>query len=371
MNETTQRNSDLHEGTISLPLALLSIVGFWLIYAIVNTARAAVMSFPAQDELMWRRAAVTLVGIVLTFGLCLLLRAFDRRPLAQRVAAALIGAVPTAVVMSLFNYWVFNIYDAERIFAGAPDVGIQQPMTMTQTIAELSLNRYFFLAAWAMLFLALSYAREVRAAERSAARYARAAHEAEMRSLRYQVNPHFLFNTLNSLSSLVLRGDNDRAEAMIMNLATFYRTSLASDPLADVTLAEEIRFQTLYLDIEAVRYPERLRRHVDLSERAAACHVPALILQPLVENAIKHGVSRARAPVTIMISGTHDGEILRIVVEDDGTGGCEPRDHPGGIGLANVRDRLETRYGPRARFAAGPRDGGGFAASLEIPADAC
>ncbi|WP_420607207.1 sensor histidine kinase [Novosphingopyxis sp.] len=359
-----------HRGTISLPLAFLSIVGFWLIYAIVNTARAVVMGFPAQDELIWRRVAVTLVGIALTFCFCLLLRLLDRRPLGQRIAAAFIGAAPIAILMSLFNYWLFNVYASERIFSGSGDGAMAQPLSMEQTLAELALNRYFFLAAWGMLFLALSYAREVRAAERHAARLSIAAHEAEMRSLRYQVNPHFLFNTLNSLSALVMRGDNDRAEAMIMNLATFYRTSLASDPLADVTLAEEVRFQTLYLDIEAVRYPERLRRRVTLSERAAEAKVPALILQPLVENAIKHGVSRARSPVTIAIEAAFESAILRIIVEDDGAGGAEARGDPGGIGLANVHDRLEARYGPRATFTAGPRAGGGFTASLEIPLDA-
>jgi len=365
--------NEQHRGTISLKLAFLSIVGFWMMYAVVNTARAAVMGFPAQDELMWRRAAVTIVGIALTFCFCLLLRLFDRRPLGQRIAAAFVGAAPTAFLMSLFNFWLFNVYDLERIFAAAPDAGMVQRMSMVQTLAELALNRYFFLAAWGMLFLALSYSREVRAAERNAARLSRAAHDAEMRSLRYQVNPHFLFNTLNSLSALVMRGDNDRAETMIMNLATFYRTSLAADPLADVTLAEEVRFQSLYLDIEAVRYPERLRSHVDLSERAAEAKVPALILQPLVENAIRHSVSRARAPVTIAIEANFVDEILCITVSDDGTGdpgGAEPRDHPGGIGLANVRDRLEARYGPRATFTAGPRTGGGFQAVLEIPANA-
>ena len=355
--------------TISLRLAFLSIVGFWAVYAVVNTARAAVMGFPAQDELIWRRIAVTLVGIGLTFCFCLLLRLFDDRPFGQRITAAFIGAAPTAILMSLFNYWLFNVYDPERIFAGAPDIGIQQPLSMVQTLAELALNRYFFLAAWGMLFLALSYAREVRAAERQAARLSQAAHEAELRALRYQVNPHFLFNTLNSLSSLVMRGDADRAEAMIMNLATFYRTSLTSDPLADVTLAEEVEAQSLYLAIESVRYPERLRSRIEVSEEAARARVPALILQPLVENAIKHGVSRARGPVTITIRARVDEATLFISVTDDGAGGSTMRGEPGGIGLVNVRDRLEARYGSRARFSASPDAEGGFVNRLEIPLD--
>ena len=144
--------AEQNRGAISLPLAFLSIAGFWLIYAIVNTARAAVMGFPAQDELMWRRLAVTLVGIVLTFCFCLLLRLFDRRPFGQRITAAFIGAAPTAILMSLFNYWLFNVYDAERIFASSPDVGIAQPMSMVQTLAELALNRYFFLPPGACCF---------------------------------------------------------------------------------------------------------------------------------------------------------------------------------------------------------------------------
>lgn len=362
--------TDQHRGTISLPLAFSSIVAFWLIYAIVNTARAAVMEFPAQDELLWRRAAVTLAGVMLTFCLCLVLRLFDGRPLSWRIAAAFVGAAPTALLMSLFNYWLFNIYDAERIFAGAPDIGIVQPLTMAQTLAELALNRYFFLVAWAMLFLALSYARQVRASERSATRMARAAHDAEMRSLRYQVNPHFLFNTLNSLSSLVMHGDAERAETMIMNLANFYRTTLASDPLADVTLAEEVGFQTLYLDIEAVRHPDRLRSNIVLAPGTGRCSVPALILQPLVENAIKHGLSRATAPVEIAIRAAISGSVLQISVTDNAAASSGPRGPAGGIGLANVRDRLEARYGSRATFEAAPREKGGYVARLEIPIDA-
>ena len=368
------KTADQHRSRTSLRLALGSIILFWLIYAIVNSARAAVMDFPAQEELLWRRMAVTLVGIGLTFCLCLILRLVDRQPLGWRVVAAFLGAAPTAFLMSLFNYWLFNIYDAERIFAGAPDVGIVQPLTMAQTLAELTLSRYFFLVAWAMLFLALSYARQVRASERSAAHSARVAHDAEMRALRYQVNPHFLFNTLNSLSSLVMRGDHERAESMIMNLANFYRMSLTSDPLADVTLEEEVRFQQLYLDIEAVRYPDRLRCRFDLGAGTADRPVPALILQPLVENAIKHGVSRARSQVTIGIAAVIANGVMRITVSDDSpsdAGPQEPREHPGGIGLANVRDRLIARYGRAARFTARPRPHGGFVAQLEIPTDEC
>src|SRR5690606_40575321 len=117
---------------------------------------------------------------------------------------------------------------------------------------------------------------------------------AELRSLRYQVNPHFLFNTLNSLSTLVMRSQPGEAERMILNLSKFYRTSLSADPLEDVALSEEVHLQNLYLDIEAVRFPERLKVEIDIPDELLGVLVPGLILQPLAENAIKHGVAQDR-----------------------------------------------------------------------------
>ncbi|HEV7232916.1 MAG TPA: histidine kinase, partial [Sphingorhabdus sp.] len=211
------------------------------------------------------------------------------------------------------------------------------------------------------------YAREVREAERKTSRFAQAAQDAELRSLRYQVNPHFLFNTLNSLSSLVITGKPQAAEAMIQNLSNFYRTSLSSDPLEDVTLAEEVELQRLYLEIERVRFPERLRPVIDIPPDLMNQYVPALILQPLVENAIKYGVSRATRPVTIRIAAEKLDDSVVIKVIDDGEAIAAEEDKGSGIGLANVRDRLEARYRSTASLEAGPQSGGGFVAKLSLP----
>jgi LytS/YehU family sensor histidine kinase len=239
-------------------------------------------------------------------------------------------------------------------------------------IVDSAIVRYFSILAWAAMYLAIGYAREIREAERTASRYAQAAQDAELRSLRYQVNPHFLFNTLNSLSSLVIKGEKNKAEEMIQNLSTFYRTSLSSDPLEDVTLAEEVELQQQYLEIEMVRFPERLRIAINLPADLRDERVPALILQPLVENAIKYGVSRCTRPVTISISAERDDRQLILTVRDDGEGipKIDRRGSGGGIGLANVRDRLEARYGEAARLIAGPGPHGGFAARIEIPIEA-
>ncbi len=357
---------------VSHQMAFLTIIGFWIFHALIVSLRAAVMDFPNQDDLSVRRMVVTLVGIFLTWLLYLFLRNFDRKAMMWRVVAAFLASIPCAAVFAGVNFYIFNIYDPVGLFEEGGIASAAEQMqiaTAAQQIAEIAIPRYFFLIAWAAVYLAMGNAREVREAERLASRYAQAAQDAELRSLRYQVNPHFLFNTLNSLSSLVIMNQNVRAEAMIQNLSTFYRNSLSSDPLEDVTLTEEADLQKLYLDIEMVRFPERLRTVIDIEPALANFHVPALILQPLVENAIKYGVSHSTRPVTVSIKARrHEGTVL-ITVEDDGDPltGLEHH-HGSGIGLPNVRDRLVARYGKAARLETMTKTKGGFIAAITLPA---
>ena len=240
-------------------------------------------------------------------------------------------------------------------------------------ITDIALGRYFLLLAWAALYLALGYAETARGAERREGEYRRAAKSAELRSLRYQVNPHFLFNTLNSLSALVLTGKTAAAETMIQTISTFYRRSLAGDPTADVPLAEEIRLQRLYLEIETVRFPERLKTRFEISEDLEAACVPGMILQPLVENSVKHAVAALSRPVTITLAAREEHGRLVLTVSDDGPGAP---DDPGasspsagggcGIGLQNVRDRLAARFGTEASVVSGAT-GAGYATIIRFP----
>lgn len=356
------------ERGVSPAVALYSILGFWLFYTILVSLRAAVIGFDAQVELAARRMVVAVIGIIVTWVLYLLLRRFDQRPLAVRIVAAFSLALPFALSMAAANYYMFNIYDPVSLF---PDAEMQKKAAeenyVLVSIVEDAISRFFFLSAWAGLYLALSYAGEARRVERRAARLERAAQQAELRSLRYQVNPHFLFNTLNSLSSLVMKDRRDEAEQMIMSLSNFYRTSLTGDPLDDVPLAEEVHLQKLYLDIESVRFPERLSTRIDIPAPLLSACVPGLILQPVVENAIKYGVSRTSSPVEIRITARQDGDRLHINVTDDGDNPPGERDGGSGIGLANVRDRLNARFGEDGQLVYGPRDTGGFAVLLTLP----
>lgn len=364
---------DLDENDVSRVgwrTGVYSVLGFWAFYTGIVTLRALVMSFPDQGDLAARRTLVTLVGIVATLLLWMVLRQFDRHWLAIRVVVAAIACIPAAIAFAAANYYFFNIYDAGSL----PDVeqiAVTGGVTLYDSvvaveIAEQAIWRYFFLIAWAALYLALSYAGSVRLAERRTAAFARAAQTAELRALRYQINPHFLFNTLNSLSALVMSDRKAEAETMIMNLATFYRTGLAGDTSGDTSLTDEIDLQQRYLAIEGVRFPGRLSVVINAPSPVGDCALPGLILQPLVENAIKHGVSKTSQPVTLSISARADGDNLILTVADDAPHtNALPSDS--GIGLDNVRQRLAARYGDRASLRTGRRPGQGYESQIILP----
>lgn len=381
-----------------------SIIGVWTCYFAITTARSLIVGLDFQDEMLWRRALVSLAGAGVTVVLWLVLRAFDHRSLAVKGIVTLLGAMPASMLIAQINQTVFAGVEA-KVIASASEPGVRVyrdetgnllaevphmtgPDTEVDTqndgartitllrapqgferwrqLTDIALVRYFLLLAWCSLYLALLYGAQARLAERREGEFRRAAKAAELRSLRYQVNPHFLFNTLNSLSSLVMTGKTERAEQMIQAVSNFYRHSLADDPTSDVALEDEFDLQRQYLAIEQARFADRLVPRFDLPMRLADARVPGMILQPLVENAVKYAVAPHARPITITLAAREEAGELVVSVEDDGPGGATA-DHGMGIGLANVRDRLEARFGTAARLSTGPRVGGGYTAELRMP----
>jgi LytS/YehU family sensor histidine kinase len=289
-----------------------------------------------------------------------------------KALVAAIACLPASLAFAGVNYYFFYVYHPlPSVLKELESMHSMHwgPVEMAaRSIAESSLSWYFLYAAWAAFYVAMSYARQLRAADRHAASLAREAQEAQLRALRYQINPHFLFNTLNSLSSLVLSRKTDVAEQMLMNLSTFFRATLSADPTADVPLAEEIKLQRLYLDIEQIRFPDRLSVDVDVPDVLQSALVPVLILQPIVENAVKYGVARSKTPVRIRISAYEEAGHLHIKVKDDGEAAPEDGENAGtGVGLRNVCDRLIARFDNRAGCLNGPDADGGYTVHIFMP----
>ena len=202
------------------------------------------------------------------------------------------------------------------------------------------------------------------------------ARNAQLALLRYQLNPHFLFNTLNSVNALVSKGDAGKATKMINKLSEFFRHSLRAEPETEVTVAEEVATTELYLDIEKTRFADRLTVEIHIAESAKSRLVPSMILQPLVENALKHaiGVSENGGQIRILASEADSGA-LQVRVEDSGPEGsdlqADQRPPGASVGLDNTRARLHAFYGDGGRLKIEKADIGGYSVLVEvIPTDA-
>ena len=192
--------------------------------------------------------------------------------------------------------------------------------------------------------------------------------KAQLDALRHQVEPHFLFNALNAISGLVREGRNDQAVQTIARVSDFLRHTLHEAGTQEVSLAEELEFATMYLDIQKIRFGERLRIAVDIPEELARAVVPRLILQPIVENAIKHGVSKRARPGAIEMSAARRGERLVLTISNDGPPlPPEAATSPSSIGIANVRNRLRGLHGDAGDLCIRDEPGRGVRVTITVP----
>lgn len=230
---------------------------------------------------------------------------------------------------------------------------------------------FSLLAAWSALYYGVNYYLLLEEETDRRLRLEHQASAAQLAMLRYQLNPHFLFNTLNSISTLVLLKQTDRANAMLSRLSSFLRYTLVNEPTGQVTVEQEVETLKLYLEIEKMRFEERLRPRFIIDPAAAGGHLPSLLLQPLVENAIKYAVTPKEEGADIVIEALRNGDRVTITVADTGPGSdplyTQRAAQSTGVGLANIRDRLAQAYGADHRFETQTNINGGFSVIIDIP----
>jgi len=315
---------------------------------------------------------LVLIATVTGFSISLILSVIYRLLITQRALVTwgvTAMVLPVAVTLYAFiDAWVIGLYRPE---SGA-------------SFAQLLIGVFYLdmtlLAAWSALYYAINFYLQIEEQNDQLIRLENQATSAQLAMLRYQLNPHFLFNTLNSISTLVLLKQTEPANAMLSRLSAFLRYTLVNEPTGRVTVAQEVETLKLYLDIERMRFEERLRTTFHVDEATRTGLLPSLLLQPLVENAIKYAVSTQESGAEITITTQLVGSMLRITVSDTGPGlqntaadnrlsgvtfdGGEPVST--GVGLANIRDRLAQAYGEQHRFEIIDPPEGGFTVLIEI-----
>ncbi|WEK43425.1 MAG: histidine kinase [Candidatus Sphingomonas colombiensis] len=298
------------------------------------------------------------VGIA--FSACLAAFIVFARRMRKRVMIAAIAIVTLTIAL------LHGLIDAYLLKLLSPALGIK-PMPLAELFNRGLMPFVLIYGLYAVALGLMLSERAMRDSERRLAEARSAAQSAELAALRFQLNPHFLFNTLNAISSLIVTNRNREADRMTMKLADFLRLTLEADPEAEVTLDEELATTQSYLDIETVRFGERLGVMFECPADLLDAYVPSFLLQPIVENSIKYAVLPSRRPVTLSVRVSRAGDMLRLLVEDDGgqVFGSQPSGGTG-VGLRNVRRRLAAFYGDRGDLDATVTDRG-FAVTLTLP----
>ncbi|MEO5937852.1 MAG: histidine kinase [Sphingomonas sp.] len=306
-----------------------------------------------------------IVGYCVTVLLSTLYAYYRQMPRLQEILLTVLTLGAATLLAATINAWALSFQPVN----GASGAMASPGVTLKSIVSQLFLT-FTVLGGWTALYFGINFYLIVEEQNDQLERLGTQASSAQLAMLRYQLNPHFLFNTLNSISTLVLLKETERANAMLSRLADFLRFTLIYEPTAHVTVAQEVQTLKLYLEIEKMRFEARLRPVFEIDPRAERARLPSLLLQPLVENAIKYAVTPSEEGAEIAVSARLVGERVRIAVSDTGPGLIENKLGPSlstGVGLANIRDRLVQAYGPDHRFDSRSTPGGGFVVEIEIP----
>lgn len=328
----------------------------WSGYLILRTVSSISNGFTLQGVVT--NIIETIVGYCITLLLSTLYGYYRSFP---RIAGIILTLLTLGA--ATFLYALLDTFSFSFIKFAAPGIDVKL------LIGALFLN-FTVLAGWSALYFGINFYLIVEEQIDQMQYLELRASSAQLAMLRYQLNPHFLFNTLNSISTLVLLKQTERANAMLSRLASFLRYTLANEPTAHVPLAQEIETLKLYLEIEKMRFEDRLQPKFDIDPAVEKAHLPSLLLQPLVENAIKYAVTPQEEGAEIRISARLAGDRVQIAVSDTGPGLQATKNRPSlstGVGIANIKERLAQAYGADHRFEIQAVPLGGFGVEIEIP----
>jgi hypothetical protein len=324
---------------------LLLTLAVWAMHFAMRTMLSFMPSDQVETGVITARTIVSTFGVLLCLGIHLLLRKMPRDRPWRLLGLAMVLSVPASVLLTYVGEHVFGQFT--NYYTMNPDRWMSW-MELGETYKAYQWNMF----AWCALYAAACNIYEVRRRDQQLADAHSAAQQAQLLALRLQINPHFLFNTLNTLAGLIVLGRAAESERMVLSLSRFLRYTLSSAPSQMTTLADETGMLRQYLEIEGARFSDRLKVTWKVDEDCRQALVPSLILLPLVENALKYGLGGSEQPVEIVVGARRVGAQMVLWVEDDG-GAVHGAQAGLGIGLSNVRQRLDAIYGEHARLQSG------------------
>jgi len=306
--------------------------------------------------------AVIVVTAIAGFAVTIPMRLLYRRLWSRTPAVLVSGMIITCYVIAFGWRWMQNVlyYDWVK--------NNWQPEHLMDYVGGV-MGSFYILLCWSGLYFGIKYYQQLQEQTEQTLKATAAAHQAQLKMLRYQLNPHFLFNTLNAISTLILDGANDTANKAVTRLSDFLRYTLDNDPMSQVTLGSELSAIDLYLEIEKVRFGDRLRIEKSIEAAAQNALVPSLILQPLIENAIKYAISPSEEGGTLRISARVQRDTLVLQLSDTGPGlgNGDNGQKSCGVGLKNTRERLHQLYGDNQAFTLAPNEPSGLRITINIP----
>jgi len=304
-------------------------------------------------------ALAAVSGCILSMPLRYICRRLWNLPPVAMIAGGLASAYVLACALRVIMNWFYHNY-----------VETEWPMIHWYEYLSGAMSSTYLMACWIGLYFGFRYYESLQTQRIATLQATSLAQEAQLKMLRYQLNPHFLFNTLNAISTLILDNRNGTANSAVTGLSEFLRYTLDQDPMKKVTVAQELDALNLYLDIEKMRFGERLTLDFAIDPSASNMLMPSLLLQPLIENAIKYAVSPREQGGKIRIGAHVTGGMLQLEVADDGPGMIDATRlaNGRGVGIRNTRERLQVLYGERGTVSVNNTEPG-LRVSLTLPAE--